>query len=117
VAKTQFSCRGLQADDLWQSAEELYPLIADLTSTLRMRDMSHLVSQQPTVVVACDGMNSGAFQRSPALFKAPSPIRDIASTHDDVHGLLLQPIQRLPQATMFTMNIAYDANFLNHCFS
>jgi len=65
-------------------------------------------------MVPCDGMNSGAFQRSPALFKAPSPIRHVARTNDGVHGLLLQPVQRLPQPSVFAMNIAYDADFLNH---
>ena len=68
----------------------------------------------PAVMIAGYRVDMSASQCPPAFFNAAAPICDISGAYHRIHRLLLQPTQCLLQASVFAVNVPYNADFLNH---
>ena len=87
--------------------------ITDPGSALRISHMALLIGQQPAVMIAGYRVDMSASQCPQAFFNAAAPICDISGAYHRIHRLLLQPAQCLPQASVFAVNVPYNAGIFS----
>ena len=114
MAQTQLAARGIETYDFGQTFEKNLPLLTDPSSEMRISHMALLIGQHPAVMIAGYRIDMSASQCPPAFFNAAAPICDISGAYHRIHRLLLQPAQCLLQASVFAVNVPYNADFLNH---